>query len=144
MSPRSLLFSSDQETSRILTQALHELELQVESCEEIFAALKSLTSRAFDLIVVDWDEGLEASFLLKTARELRSNRNLFAIVLGAAEARAALEQAGADVVLSKPLQSEQTKHALLGCDTFTSRRKSWSSQPQALGAVPPTVTGPRL
>ena len=143
MSPRSLLFSSDQETSRQISHALQELELSVEACPEIFVALRTLTSKTFNVIVVDWDEGLEASFLLKTARESRSHHNVFAIVVGKADASAALEQAGADLVLSKPLQSEQTKHALLTCDAFMSRLKSWSSQARALAAAPPAVTGQR-
>jgi len=137
MSPRSLLFSSDQETSRQISHALRELELSVEACPEIFAALKTLTSKMFNLIVVDWDEGLEASFLLKTARESRTHHDVFAVVVGKAEARAALEQAGADLVLSKPLRSEQAKHALLTCNAFTSRLKDWSSQPRELAGAPP-------
>ncbi len=132
MSPRSLLFSSDQETSRQISQALQELDLSVETCAEIFASLKTLTTKTLNVIVVDWDEGLEASFLLKTARDLRSNHNIFAIVVGRSEARAALEQAGADLVLSKPLQSTQAKHALLSCKEFTSRLKSWLPQSLAL------------
>ena len=142
MSPRSLLFSSDQETSRLLTQALHELELQVESCNEIFAALKSLTSRAFDLVVVDWDEGLEASFLLKTARELKSNRGAFAIVIGRAEASAALEQAGADLVLSKPVHPDRVRHALLSSKEFMSHIKPRLTLGQErAAAIPGTGTG---
>jgi protein TonB len=144
MSPRSLLFSSDQETSRILNQVLRELELQVESCQEIFAALKSLTSRAFDLVVVDWDEGLEASFLLKTARELKSNRGAFAIVIGRAEACAALEQAGADLVLSKPVHPDRARHALLTSNQFMShiqpRLRLGQERPTA---IPITGTGAR-
>ena len=142
MSPRSLLFSSDPETSRLLTQALHELELQVESCNEIFAALKSLTSRAFDLVVVDWDEGLEASFLLKTARELKSNRSAFAIVIGRAEASAALEQAGADLVLSKPVHPDRVRHALLSSYEFMSHIKPRLTLGQErAAAIPGTGTG---
>lgn len=142
MSPRSLLFSSDQETSRLLTQALHELELQVESCNEIFAALKSLTSRAFDLVVVDWDEGLEASFLLKTARELKSNRSAFAIVIGRAEASAALEQVGADLVLSKPVHPDRVRHALLSSNEFMSHLKPRLTLGQErAAAIPGTGTG---
>jgi TonB family protein len=142
MSPRSLLFSSAQETSRLLTQALHELELQVESCNEIFAALKSLTSRAFDLVVVDWDEGLEASFLLKTARELKSNRSAFAIVIGRAEASAALEQAGADLVLSKPVHPDRVRHALLSSNEFMSHIKPrLTLGPERAAAIPGTGTG---
>jgi protein TonB len=137
MSPRSLLFSSDQETSRLLGQALRELELNVDSCREIFAALRSLTSRAFDLILVDWDEGPEASFLLKTARELKSNQAAFVVVIGRADASAALQQAGADLVLSKPINADQTRHALLTSKEFVSRMKAWLPQCQ----VRQTTTG---
>jgi TonB family protein len=128
MSPRSLLFSSDQETSRQMNQALSELELNVESCPEIFAALKTLTSRSFAIVIVDWEEGLEASFLLKTARELKSNREAFVIVIGRTEASAALHQAGADLVLSKPIVPERVRHALLSNDEFLARMKIWLSQ----------------
>ncbi len=81
MLPVSLLFSSDQETSRQISQALRELELDVEYCPEIFEALQKLTTRTLSVIVADWDEGLEAGFLLKTAREMSSNRGAFAIAI---------------------------------------------------------------
>lgn len=131
MSPRSLLFSSDQETSRQIGHALQALGLSVEACPEIFAALRTLTGKTFNVLVVDWDEGLEASFLLKTARESRTNQNIFAIVIGKADASAALEQAGADLVLSKPLRSEQVQHSLLTCNAFTSQRRNWLPQSSA-------------
>jgi TonB family protein len=147
MSPRSLLFSSDQETSRRLSQALNELEFNAESCPEIFAALKTLTSRSFAIIIVDWDEGLEASFLLKTARELHSNREAFVIVIGRSEASAALRQAGADLVLSKPIIPERVRHALLSNDDFLARMKVWLSQqvrpttPSGVGREPWPTSG---
>jgi len=130
MSPRSLLFSSDQETSRLVGQALAELELDVEACPEIFAALRSLTSRTFEVIVVDWDEGPEASFLLKTARDLKSNREAFVIVIGRSDASAALQQAGAALVLSKPINADKVRHDLLTCREFLARMKAWLPQCQ--------------
>ncbi len=125
MSPLSLLFSSDEETSRRLSQVLKELELEVEPCPEIFAAVEKLTSRSFDVIVADWDEGLEGTFLLKTSRELKSNRSAFAIAIANSSASAAARQAGADLVLSKPIVPEQAKYALLTCDKFLSHMKNW-------------------
>ncbi len=130
MSPRSLLFSSDQETSRSLGQALADFELNVEACPEIFAALQSLTSRTFEVIVVDWDEGPEASFLLKTARDLKSNREAFVIVIGRSDASAALQQAGAALVLSKPINADKVRHDLLTCREFLARMKAWLPQCQ--------------
>lgn len=125
MSPVSLLFSSDQETSRRLSQVLRELELEVQHCPEIFAAVESLTSRSFDVIVADWDEGLEAAFLLKTSRELTSNSGAFTIALANSEASAAARQVGANLVLSKPLVPDNAKYALLTCDEFLCHMKTW-------------------
>ncbi len=125
MSPLSLLFSSDEETSRALAQALRELELQVECCPEIFGAVEKLTSRSYDVIVSDWDQGPEAAFLLQTSRELRSNKAAFALAIARPEAASAARWAGAHLVLSKPLTPEQTKYALLTCDEFLAHMKTW-------------------
>ena len=75
--PVSLLFSCDQESSRPLVQAFKELELEIEYCSDIFAAVEWLTSRSFDVIVADCDSGPEAAFLLKNSRELKLNKSAF-------------------------------------------------------------------
>jgi TonB family protein len=133
MSPLSLLFSSDEETSCELRQALKELDLKVEHCPEIFAAVEKLTSRSFEVIVADWDEGLEASFLLKTARELKSNRSAFSIAITDPSANATARQV-ADLVLNKPIVASQIKYALLTNDEFLAHMKNWLPQV----AAPPT------
>jgi TonB family protein len=135
MLPVSLLFSSDQETSRQLSQALRELELDVEYCPVIFDALQKLTSRTLDVIVADWDEGLEAGFLLKTAREMTPNRGAFAIAIANAGANISARQAGANIVLTKPIEPTQVKYALLSCDEFLQHMRNWFSQP--LPEAPP-------
>ena len=128
MLPVSLLFSSDQETSRQISQALRELELDVEYCPEIFEALQKLTTRTLNVIVADWDEGLEAGFLLKTAREMSSNRGAFAIAITNPGTTVSPRQAGAHIVLTKPIEPTQVKYALLGCDEFLKHMQSWLSQ----------------
>lgn len=122
-----------------MSQALQELDLKIDSCPEIFAALRSLTSRAFDLIAVDWDEGPEASFLLKTARDLKSNRAAFVVVIGRSDATAALQQAGADLVLSKPLNSDRVRHDLLTNKDFVERMKDWLPQVQVRQTTTPNA-----
>jgi periplasmic protein TonB len=121
MSPRSLLFSSDQETSRQLGQALYELGFQVEHCPEIFRAVEKLTSHTFEIIAADWDDGVEASFLLKTARDLKSNCEAFAIAIARPELAPAAQRAGANLVLSKPVLPGQVRHTLLTSDQFVAR-----------------------
>ena len=126
MSPQSLLFSSDEETSRRLTQALQELELQVEHCTEIFDAVEKITTRSYDVIVADWDDGVEASFLLKTSRELKLNSGAFTLaIVNQPEANAAARLVGAMFVLGKPVVPEQAKLALLSCDDFLRAMRNW-------------------
>jgi len=123
MSPKALIFSSDQETSRQLNQALIELGFDVVSCVEIFAAVEKLTSRGFELIAADWDDGVEASFLLKTARELKANSEAFMIALCMPELAAAAKHAGTNLVLNKPLLAGQATQALMGSKEFTAKFK---------------------
>jgi TonB family protein len=125
MWPHSLLFSSDEEASRALSLAFRDLEFEVKICPEIFGAVEKITSRSFDVVVADWNEGLEAVFLLKTVRELKANHSAFTIAIAQPEAAAAARQAGADLVLSRPLVPDGVKYALLTCDPFLAQMKTW-------------------
>ena len=53
MSYQALLFCQDEKTARTVTQVLSELEFQVDPCAESFAAVKKLTSQAFEAVVVE-------------------------------------------------------------------------------------------
>jgi TonB family protein len=125
MSPLTLLFSSDEETSRQLTQALIELELDVKPCPDVFTAVEWLTSRSFDVIVADWDNGPEAGFLLKNARDLKLNKAAFTIALTSGASRRANEEDSPDLVLIKPLISDQVKYSVLSNDRFLGCMKAW-------------------
>ncbi|HYM09000.1 MAG TPA: TonB family protein [Terriglobales bacterium] len=125
MWPHSLLFSSDEEASRALSHAFRDLEFEVETCPEIFSAVEKITGRSFDVVVSDWHEGLEAIFLLKTVRELKANHSAFTLAIADAEGAAAAREAGADLVLSRPLVPDEIKYALLSCDSFLLQMKSW-------------------
>jgi len=118
MSLKALIFSSDQETSRTVGQALSEFGFEVEACLEIFAAVERLTSRGFEVIVADWDDGVEASFLLKTARELKANEEAFTIALARPEMGEAAKRGGASFLLRKPILPGQARQALMGCQEF--------------------------
>ncbi len=125
MWPHSLLFSSDEEASRALSLAFTDLEFEVETCPEIFSAVEKITRRSFDVVVSDWNEGLEAVFLLKTVRELKANHSAFTIAIANPEAAAAAVAAGADLVLGRPLLPDKVKYALLTSDPFLAQMKSW-------------------
>lgn len=125
--PRALLFCSDELSTSALVQILRDLDLEPESCSEIFSALEALTRCDFEVIVADWSEGPEAGFLLKTAGELKSRVPFCLVVIGSDDmgAATAARQAGADIVLRKSLSSGQIKQALLTCDAFLERMRTW-------------------
>jgi TonB family protein len=125
MSPVTLLFSSDQESSRRAIQALGELELAIEPCPDIFTAVEWLTSRTFDVIVADWDSGPEAAFLLKSARELKLNKAAFTLALSSGKSDLEAGEASPDLVLTKPLIPDQIKYALLTNDRFLGCMRAW-------------------
>src|SRR5579863_2294675 len=125
MSPVSLLFSSDEESSRRLVQALREIELEVEPCPDIFTAVEWLTSRSFDVIVADWDSGPEAAFLLKNVRELKLNKAAFTLALTSGTSNPGAGEDAPDLVLIKPLDPDQVKYAVLSNDRFLGCMKGW-------------------
>jgi protein TonB len=146
MSPVTLLFSSDEETSSRLVQALSELELAIAPCPDIFTAVEWLTSRCFDVIVADWDSGPEAVFLLKNARELKLNKAAFTLAVRSGTSNLAAEngaeEGSADLVLTKPLIPDQIKYALLTNDRFLGCMRAWIARgdfAQSPETVPPVA-----
>ena len=125
MSPVSLLFSSDEENSRPLIQALRELELEIEPCPDIFTAVEWLTSRSFDVIAADWDSGPEAAFLLKNARELKLNKAAFTLALTSRMSESVAEEDAPDLVLTKPLMPDQVKYSILSNDRYLACMRAW-------------------
>jgi len=81
MSYLALLFCQDEKTARTITQVLNELEFQVEPSSEAFAAVKKLTTQAFDAVVVDCQSEDNASLLLKAARNSASNQASLMVAL---------------------------------------------------------------
>ena len=146
MSPLSLLFSSDEETSHRMVQALSGLELEIERCPDVFTAIEWLTSRSFDVIVADWDSGPEAAFLLKNARDLKLNKAAFTLALTSATSALADKEDSPDLILTKPLIPDQVKYAVLSNDRFLGCMKAWVARgdfAQAQPAIPTAETGDR-
>ncbi len=113
MSYRALLFCPDEKTARTVTQVLGELEFAVEACVEPFAAVKKLMGEHFDAIVVDCDNEQNAALLFKSARSSTSNQASLAVAV--VEGQAGVAKAfriGANLVLTKPINIEQSKGTL--------------------------------
>lgn len=113
MKYNALLFCPDEKTARVVTQVLTELEFRVEPCNEPFAAVKKLMAEHFDAIVVDCDSEQNAALLFKSAHNSGSNQSSLAVAV--VEGQAGVAKAfriGANLVLTKPINVEQSKGTL--------------------------------
>jgi len=113
MSYKSLLFCPNEKTARVVTQVLSELEFTVELSSEPFATVKRLTDEHFDALVVDCQNEQDASLLFKAARNSSLNHSSLSVAV--VEGQAGVAKAfriGANLVLSKPVNVEQSKSTL--------------------------------
>ena len=113
MSYKALLFCPDERTAKTVTQVLSELEFQVEACNEPFAAVKLLMAGHFDAVVVDCDNEQNATLLFKSARNSEFNQaSLSVAVVEGQSGVAKAFRIGANLVLTKPINVEQSKGTL--------------------------------
>ena len=113
MSYKSLLFCPDEKTARLVTQVLTELEFTVELSNEPFASVKKLTDEHFDALVVDCQNEQDASLLFKGARNSSLNHSSLSVAV--VEGQVGVAKAfriGANLVLTKPINIEQSKGTL--------------------------------
>jgi periplasmic protein TonB len=113
MSYKALLFCPDEASARLVTQVLSELDFTVELSYEPFATVKKLTEETYDALVVDCANEQNASVLFKGARS--SNLNHSCLCVAVAEGQPGLANAfriGANLVLTKPINIEQSKNTL--------------------------------
>jgi periplasmic protein TonB len=113
MSYKSLLFCPDEKAAQVVTQVLSELEFTVEIAFEPFATVKKLTDEHFDALVVDCHNEQDASLLFKAARNSTHNHSSLAVAV--VEGQAGVAKAfriGANLVLTKPINVEQSKSTL--------------------------------
>ncbi len=113
MGYQALLFCPDEAAAALVTQVLTELEFNVEPANEPFAAVKRLTTQHFDAVVVDCENEQNASLLFKSARNSGPNKTSLAVAV--VEGQAGIAKAfriGANLVLTKPINVEQSKGTL--------------------------------
>ena len=141
MGYQALLFCPDEKTARTVTQVLGELEFTVEACSEPFAAVKKLMGEHFDAVVVDCDNEQNATLLFKSARNSTSNQTSLAVAV--VEGQAGVAKAfriGANLVLTKPINIEQTKGTLRVARGLL--RKGDPAKPGAPAAAPSPAAAP--
>src|SRR5438874_3040023 len=135
MGYQALLFCPDDKTARTVTQVLSELEFTVEACIEPFAAVKKLMGEHFDAVVVDCDNEQNATLLFKSARNSTSNQASLAVAV--VEGQAGVAKAfriGANLVLTKPINIEQSKSTLRVARGLLKKAQPKSLAPAMSGA----------
>ena len=113
MSYRALLFCPDEAAARLVTQVLSELEFTVELSFEPFVTVQKLSDEPFDAVVVDCANEENAALLFKGARN--SSLNHSSLCVAVVEGQMGVAKAfriGANLVLTKPINIEQSKGTL--------------------------------
>jgi DNA-binding response OmpR family regulator len=101
---------SDDKIVRVLRRVLTELEIGVEHCTSLDAAVQKLTRQRFEAVIVDCTTTEIASKILKGIRSSPANKRAIAVAIinGQKELKEAFEL-GAHFVLTKPIALDRTK-----------------------------------
>lgn len=151
MSYKALLFCPEEKTARVVSQVLSELEFQVEPCNEPFAAVKKLMAEHFDAVVVDCENEQNATLLFRSAKNSGSNQTSLSVAV--VEGQSGVAKAfriGANLVLTKPINVEQSKGTLRVARGLLRKTEGTKtarfpaiSEPHAAPAPPATVSSPK-
>ncbi|MGO9124907.1 MAG: TonB family protein [Terriglobales bacterium] len=143
MSYKALLFCPDEKTARVVTQVLSDLEFQVEACNEPFAAVKKLMAGHFDAVVVDCDNEQNATLLFKSARNSEFNQaSLSVAVVEGQSGVAKAFRIGANLVLTKPINVEQSKGTLRVARGLLRKNEAAKTSAKVPGVAPRASIAP--
>lgn len=109
MSLNSLVLCCDEKIVRVLRRSLGDLDIAVELCSDSATALRKLTRRRFEAIVVDCS-GDGAAEVLRSSRNAPCNRQAVAVaIVEPTVGLSAVFGIGAHFVLYKPVSSERAR-----------------------------------
>jgi protein TonB len=119
-------------------QVLTDLGIEGEYCSSAVDAVERVTTQLFQIVITDWEDQPEATFLLKTARDQKASQRplTLAIVNDDARLQEAL-QAGANSILLRPIRPEQVRDTMnTACQLLRSKQPA-PARPAAAAATPP-------
>jgi protein TonB len=103
-------------------QVMTDLGIEGEYCKSAVDAVERVTTQPFQIVITDWQDQPEATFLLKTARDLKAAQRPLTLAIVSDDARPQALQAGANSVLLKPIRSEQVRETLsTACELLRSK-----------------------
>ena len=123
MSLQVLVLCSDDKITRALRRVLSDLEIAVEFCGDADAAVRKLTRRRYEAVVVDCSDEDVAAQVLASVRSAPCNKRSIAVAIidGQKAVRSAFAL-GAHFVLYKPISAERARtsfraaRALMKCE----------------------------
>jgi hypothetical protein len=109
MELKALLLSSNEKIVRVLRRTLSDLEIDIEHCAKAEIALRKLTRRKFEAIIVDCaDPG--AADVLRSVRSAGGNKRAIAVaILDPGVGMRDAFNLGAHFILYKPISAERSK-----------------------------------
>jgi protein TonB len=114
---------------------LTDLGIEAEYCARAVDAVEKVSTQLFQIVITDWEDQPEATFLLKTARDQKASQRPLTLAIVRDESRLpeAL-QAGANSVLVQPIRPEQVRDTMnTACQLLRSKQPS---PPQPPAYVP--------
>ncbi len=139
---RCLLFSSNEEIVKPIWPVLADLGIEGEYCGSAVDAVEKVTTQLFQIVITDWEDQPEATFLLKTARDQKAAQRplTLAIVKDEAKLPEAL-RAGANSVLLNPIRPEQVRDTMsTACELIRVKQAS-PAPPSQVSAQKSPVPG---
>ncbi|HVR25035.1 MAG TPA: TonB family protein [Candidatus Polarisedimenticolia bacterium] len=121
-------------------RVLVDLGIEAEYCRSAVDAVEKVTTQLFQIVITDWEDQPEATFLLKTARDQKAAQRplTIAIVSDDAKLPEAL-QAGANSIIVRPIRPEIVRDTMTtACQLLRSKQPSPARIP-AEGAEQPQV-----
>jgi CheY-like chemotaxis protein len=121
---QSLLVCADDKVVHVLQHVLSDLQIGVEHCTDLDAALQKLTHQRFEGVIIDCTSQDIAAKILKGTRSSPSNKRAIAVAI--IDGHSALKNAfnlGAHFVLFKPISLQRTKSSFRAVRALMKRER---------------------
>jgi CheY-like chemotaxis protein len=108
----ALLVSDDPVTAHLFNQALRELSVSSEICQEVPAAVGLLKRRKFDAVIVDLQLGEQSAVILDEVHRSSSNGTAVTFGIVANDAEGTAFRKRSDFVFDRPLSAKSIRNIL--------------------------------
>ena len=147
---QALLVLNDDSAADVLSQVLADFQVGSERCTDANVAVQKLEEKAFDAVIVDFDDSQSATQVLQSAHQSQAGKNVVTVGLlsDPANVRSAFGM-GANFVLYKPVSSERAHASLRAAVALLKRERrrtfrvpvqlplvlSWEGTPEVEGIM---------